>query len=164
MTGAVLSADRARWTPARAALLGGLIVAVLDGLDALLFFGLRGISPARLFQGIASGLLGRSAFEGGMATALLGVLIHFFIAFAVVITYHFAVRLIPRLTRRPWIYGPLYGLVVYGVMNFVVIPLSAIGARSPSTAVLLNGLLIHIFGVGLPAALSAGLSSRPASS
>ncbi len=164
MISAVIAADRARWTPAHAVLLGGLTVAVLDGLDALVFFGLRGVSPARLFQGIASGLLGRSAFEGGMATAFLGVLIHFFIAFAVVITYHFAARRIPRLTRRPLIYGPLYGLLVYGVMNFIIIPLSAIGARSPSTAVLLNGLLIHALGVGLPAALSAGWSSRAASS
>lgn len=143
------------WTPARALLLGGLTVGVLDGLDALVFFGLRGVSPARLFQGIASGLLGRSAFEGGMATALLGVLLHFFIAFAVVTTYHVAARRIPGLTRRPWIYGPLYGLAVYAVMTFIVIPLSAIGARSPSTSVLLNGLLIHALGVGLPVALTA---------
>jgi hypothetical protein len=128
---------------------------VLDGLDALVFFGLRGISPTRLFQGIASGLLGRSAFEGGMATALLGVLLHFSIAFAVVITYHLAARRIPQLTRRAWIYGPLYGILVYAVMTFIVIPLSAIGPRSPSTGVLLNGLLIHALGVGLPAALSA---------
>ena len=102
-----------------------------------------------------TGVPSRSAFEGGMATALLGVLLHFFIAFAVVTTYHVAARRIPGLTRRPWIYGPLYGLLVYAVMNFIVIPLSAIGARSPSTAVLLNGLLIHALGVGLPAALSA---------
>jgi hypothetical protein len=155
MTSGVIAADRAMWTPARALLLGGLTVGVLDGLDALVFFGLRGVSPTRLFQGIGSGLLGRSAFEGGMATALLGVLLHFCIAFAVVTTYHVAARRIPDLARRPWIHGPLYGLLVYAVMNFIVIPLSAIGARSPSTAVLLNGLLIHALGVGPPAALSA---------
>lgn len=155
MASVAIAGDRARWTPARALLLGGLTVGVLDGLDALVFFGLRGVSPARLFQGIASGLLGRSAFEGGMATALLGVLLHFFIAFAVVATYHVTARRVPELSRRPWIYGPLYGLLVYAVMTFIVIPLSAISARSPSTGVLLNGLLIHALGVGLPAALSA---------
>ena len=155
MTSAVHAADRPMWTPGRALLLGGLTVGVLDGLDALVFFGLRGVPPARVFQGIASGLLGRSAFAGGMATALLGVFLHFFIAFAVVTAYHLAARRLPALTQRPWIYGPLYGLLVYAVMNFVVIPLSAIAARSPSTGVLLNGLLIHALGVGLPAALSA---------
>ena len=155
MTSAAIAADRLRWSPARALLLGGLTVGALDGLDALVFFGLRGVSPLRLFQGIASGLLGRSAFEGGMATAVLGLMIHFFIAFAVVATYHAAARRLPLLTRHPWLFGPLYGLLVYAVMNYIVIPLSAIGARSPSTAVLLNGLLIHAVGVGLPAALSA---------
>lgn len=155
MTSAVISANRAMWTPARALLLGGLTVGVLDALDALVFFGLRGVTPARVFQGIASGLLGRSAFAGGMASALLGVLLHFFIAFAVVTTYHVAARRLPGLTLRPWIYGPLYGLLVYGVMNLIVVPLSLIGGGSPSTGVLLNGLLIHALGVGLPAALSA---------
>jgi hypothetical protein len=153
------------WTPARALLFGGLTVGVLDALDALVFFGWRGVSPTRLFQGIASGLLGGRAFEGGMVTALLGVLIHFFIAFAVVSTYHAAARRRPGLLLRPWAFGPLYGLLVYAVMNLVVIPLSAIGARSPSTGVLRTGLLFHALGVGLPAALSAraaGLGHSPA--
>jgi hypothetical protein len=155
MTSAVIAANRAMWTPARALLIGGLTVGVLDGLDALLFFGLRGVPPMRLFQGIASGLLGRSAFAGGMTTALLGILLHFFIAFAVVTTYHVAARWLPKLTLQPWTHGPLYGLAVYGVMTFIVVPLSAIGWRPPSTGVLVNGLLIHALGVGLPAALSA---------
>ena len=155
MTSAVIAANRAMWTPARALLIGGLTVGVLDVLDALVFFGLRGVPPMRLFQGIASGLLGRSAFAGGMATALLGVLLHFFIAFAVVGTYHAAARRLPGLTLRPWVYGPLYGLVVYAVMTFIVIPLSASASRSPSAGVLVHGLLIHALGVGLPAALSA---------
>jgi len=155
MTSAVVAANRAMWTPARALLLGGLTVGVLDALDALVFFGLRGVPPVRLFQGIASGLLGHSAFAGGMATALLGVLLHFIIAFAIVASYHTAAQRLPGLTLRPWIYGPLYGVLVYAVMNLIVIPLSAIGPRSPSAGVLLNGLLIHALGVGLPAALSA---------
>jgi hypothetical protein len=156
MTSATLPVNRSMWTPARALMLGGLTVGVLDALDALIFFGLRGVSPTRLFQGIASGLLGRSAFAGGMATAILGVLLHFLIAFVVVATYHLAARRLPGLTLRPLVYGPLYGLLVYAVMNFLVIPLSAIGgAGSPSTSGLINGLMIHMAGVGLPAALSA---------
>lgn len=140
----------------RALVLGGLTVGVLDGLDALVFFGFRGVTPTRLFQGIASGLLGRSSFDGGLGTALLGLLIHFFIAFTIVTVYHGAARPLPELARRPWIYGPIYGLAAYCVMNFVVIPLSAIGSAGPrAVSQVLNGLLIHIVGVGLPAALSA---------
>jgi hypothetical protein len=56
----------------------------------------------------------------------------------------------------------LYGLAVYGVMNYVVIPMSAIGPRTAPTPlpVLANGLLIHAFGVGVPAALVARAASN----
>jgi hypothetical protein len=135
---------------------GGLAVGVLDILDAFIFFGLRGAAPIRILQSIASGLLGRSAFQGGMATAALGLFLHFVIAFGIVATYFAAARFVPLLTRRPFFFGPLYGLVAYWVMNFIVLPLSAAASGgSPPTAVLANGLLIHAFGVGLPSALAA---------
>ncbi|MGH9373027.1 MAG: hypothetical protein ACRD15_16010, partial [Vicinamibacterales bacterium] len=76
----------------RALLYGTLAVGILDGLDAVLFFGLRGAQPIRIFQGIASGLLGPSAFSGGWATALVGVLLHFFIAFCIVLVFLLASR------------------------------------------------------------------------
>jgi hypothetical protein len=141
-------------SPGRAILYGGLTVGILDGLDAIAFFWLlRGARPARVFQGIASGFLGRESFNGGLATALLGVAIHFFIAFSVVTTYYFASRWLPALRRRPWLYGPLYGVAVYFFMNQVVIPLSAIRQGPFSPLLFANGLAIHILGVGLPTAL-----------
>jgi uncharacterized membrane protein len=102
-------------------------------------------------------VLGRAAYQGGTPTALLGLLLHFFIAFGVVTTYYAASRFIPALARRPWIFGPLYGLAVYVVMNSIVVPLSAaaVGSGTPPPAVLANGLLIHMLGVGLPSALFA---------
>jgi hypothetical protein len=135
---------------------GGLTVGVLDILDAFIFFGYRGATPIRILQSIAAGLLGRASFQGGMATAALGLVLHFVIAFGIVATYFAVARAVPLLTRRPFLFGPLYGLVAYAVMNFVVIPLSAAASGGqPPRAVLVNGLLIHAFGVGLPAALSA---------
>jgi hypothetical protein len=139
-------------------LYGTLTVGVLDILDAFVFFYFRsGVRPARILQSIASGVLGRAAYQGGTPTALLGLLLHFFIAFGVVTTYYAASRFIPALARRPWIFGPLYGLAVYVVMNFIVVPLSAaaVGSGTPPPAVLANGLLIHMLGVGLPSALFA---------
>jgi hypothetical protein len=61
------------------------------------------------------------------------------------------------LTARPVVAGILYGLAVYAVMNSVIIPLSAIEPRSSPTPlpVLVNGLLIHMLGVGLPTAFIA---------
>ena len=148
-----------RLTPAQAILFGTLTVGVLDILDAFIFFGLRGVAPIRILQSIASGLLGREAYSGGLTTAALGTLLHFFIAFVVVVTYYLASRRLPFLTRRPWLFGPLYGLLVYAVMNLVVLPLSAaVTGPPPAGAALVNGLLIHAFGVGLPSALFAGLA------
>jgi hypothetical protein len=144
-------------------LLGGLVVGILDGLDAVIFFGLRsGARPERIFQGIAGGLLGRGAVQGGWRTALLGLFLHFFIAFAIVATYYVLSRGARLLTRYPVACGIVYGVIVYAVMNFVVIPMSAIGPRTAPipTPVLINGLLIHAFGVGLPAALFARAAAR----
>jgi uncharacterized membrane protein YagU involved in acid resistance len=144
-------------TRTRAVLLGTLTVGTLDALDAFIFFGLRGVTPVRILQSIASGVLGRTAYQRGTGAALLGLALHFFIAFAIVITYVAAARLWPVLARRPWIVGPLYGIAVYLVMNLVVLPMSAavVGTFPPPTASLANGVLIHMLGVGLPTALFA---------
>jgi len=150
-------------TRGRAIVLGTLTVGVLDALDAIVFFGLRsGATPVRIFQSIASGLLGRAAFSGGLAAACLGVALHFFIAFAIVTTYHVLSRRWTWLTRRPLIYGAIYGVIVYAIMTFIVVPLSAAGGGVPAPAVAANGLLIHIAGVGIPSALFARAAQRHA--
>ncbi|HEX6899706.1 MAG TPA: hypothetical protein VF789_08335 [Thermoanaerobaculia bacterium] len=157
-----LSASRKPLTPAQALLFGTLTVGTLDILDAFLFFYLyREVSPIRILQSIAAGVLGRESFQGGIPTAALGLLLHYFIAFMVVLTYWLASRRMPGLAHRPLLYGLLYGLAVYVVMNFVVVPLSAAGSgiRIPATPVLINGLLIHALGVGLPSALFARAAS-----
>jgi hypothetical protein len=135
---------------------GTLAVGVLDALDAIVVFGLRsGTPPARIFQGIAAGVLGPAAFRGGAATALLGLFLHFTIAFAIVSIYVGASRWMPALRRHPFLWGPVYGIAVYFLMNLVVIPLSAIGATRFTTFGVVNGLLIHAIGVGLPSAIAA---------
>ena len=147
-------------------LAGTIVVGVLDGLDAIVVFGLRsGVTPERIFQGIASGVLGPASFSGGWRSASLGVALHFLIAGGIVATFLAATRVMPSLARRPFLFGPLYGIVVYWVMNLVVIPLSAIGGSSFTWFGVTNGLLIHMVGVGLPAALAercAGPAGRVA--
>jgi hypothetical protein len=141
----------------RAILLGGLIVGTLDALDAIVFFGLRsGATPQGIFRGIAAGVLGPDARTGGWPAALLGVGLHYFIATMVVLVCVLIGRLVPVLARHPFVWGPVYGVIVFLVMYLVVIPNSAIGAGGlPAGPVFWNGVLIHIFGVGLPAALAA---------
>jgi hypothetical protein len=133
----------------------GLLVGTLDIADAILFFGLRGVSPTRILQGIASGLIGRTAFSQGMRSALLGLLLHFFIATTVSAIYLLLSRRLP-LSRHAWLYGTLYGIAVYIVMNYVVLPLSHIGLRPlPPLAPLLNGVAALVLCVGIPLAFLA---------
>jgi hypothetical protein len=142
-------------------LYGALVVGVLDFLDATIFFGLRGSSTMAIFQFIASGLLGRAAFSGGYKTFLLGVLLHFINAFIFATIYYIASRGLATLIRHPFIWGPLYGIVVHFVMTFVVTPLSAAPARKAyPIAVMLNGVIGHALLVGLPIALLARRSAK----
>src|SRR5204862_4397313 len=135
---------------------GGLVVGALDFLDAVVFFGLRNrTTPIRIGQSIAAGLQGRAAFTGGIASAALGVLLHFFIAFSIVFIYYFASRRLPLLTEHVIICGILYGIGAYFFMNYMVIPLSATPRGAFVWPVFINGILIHVFGIGIPAAFFA---------
>lgn len=113
-----------------AVLSAGLICGVLDGLSAIVVSGLFfGIKPMRVFQGIASGLLGRSAFQGSTSSALMGVALHFLVALGAATVYYAASRWLPFLLERALVSGVAFGVVVHLFMTFVVIPLSAIGSR-----------------------------------
>ena len=147
--------------PARALLCGALVVGALDAIDAIVFFGLRGASPTRIFQSVAGGLLGRSTYRGGVATALLGVLLHFCVALSIVAVYFVASKRVRVLTRHPVRCGLVYGLLAHLVMSFVVVPLSAAGKAPFSLPVMLNGLIGHAFLVGLPSALFARAATVP---
>ena len=139
---------------------GGLIVGVLDALDAMIFSGTRGVSPSRVWQFVASGVLGRASFNGGMKTAALGLLIHFLIAFILAGVYYGASLYFPVLVRRAVLCGLLYGAAVYFVMRYIVTPLSAAPPLTFSVASLLNGLIGHALLVGLPIALVARHSQK----
>src|ERR1700752_2409881 len=85
----------------------------------------------------------------------LGLLAHFFIAFAVAAIYVGATRFLPMLSREAGMWGTIYGAAVFIVMNFVVLPHTA-AVKSPlSLPLLLNGVLGHALFFGLPIALAA---------
>jgi len=132
-----------------------LLVGTLDISDAFLFYGLRGITPTRILQGIASGVLGRSSFGMGHRSALLGLFFHFFIAFSATTVFLLASRKLP-LARYPLLYGTLFGVALYCVMNYIVLPLSKIGWRpAPPLIPLINGVAALIFCIGIPLAFIA---------
>ena len=145
----------ARSNASRAILIGGLIAGALDITFAFIFYSLRGSTPLRILQSIASGLLGASAFRGGLKTAILGFFLHFFIATSAATIFYLVSRKLKFMIEYAIICGILYGLCVYVVMNFVVLPLSAIPFKpSHAASVVIAGLLIHMFGIGLPISLA----------
>ena len=145
-----------------AILYGGLTVGTLDLIDAFVFFGVRsGAKPMPILHSIAAGFVGRDAARsGGMTTAMLGLFAHFLVAFCIVTVYVLASRVLPVLRKQWVLYGIAYGFAAYLVMTWFVVPMSNAGNGSitfalPIMPVLINGLLIHMFGVGLPAAYFA---------
>jgi hypothetical protein len=127
----------------------------MDITAAFVVYGHFGLKPRPLLQGIAAGLLGPQSFQGGWPTAVLGLFLHFVIAFGAATTYVVASRAIPALLRHAIVFGPLYGIAVYFFMNRVVVPLSAARKYPFSFKMMVIGVVIHIFCVGLPIALTA---------
>jgi hypothetical protein len=128
---------------------GGGIAGVLDLTQAFILFG------AKVPLVIAGGLLGRQAFHGGVGTYVLGVALHFFIAFSAATIYYAASRKLGFLTEYPLVCGLFFGAAVEEVMNLIVLPLSALHARGPyQLHDLILGLLVHMVVVGLPISFS----------
>lgn len=114
-----------RRSPWQWIVLGGVAVGTLDLLFACTFWSvLRDVAPERILQSIAAGVQGTAAFDGGGGSALLGAACHYFISLVFVLAYYVASGRIQALVRDPLRYGLLYGLVLYGVMTYVVVPLS----------------------------------------
>ena len=138
-----------------AILIGTLVAGTLDISAAILTWLFRGVPAIRVLQSVAGGLLGRATFNGGAATASLGLLLHFLIMSVIVATFVVASHRLAALVRHPIACGIAYGLIVYCVMTFVVVPLSASGAAAPSVSANVQGAIVHIVCVGVPIALIA---------
>ena len=111
-------------------LLGGLIVAIGDIVFATtLWFTWTMAGLVRVFQTIAVGVLGKASYEGGVPAAALGAGLHLFMATTFVVVYTMVGRRVPTLLQRPVVYGTLYGVLLYVIMNFVVMPLSRVDAH-----------------------------------
>jgi hypothetical protein len=133
------------------------VAGTLDITDACLYYGItKAVPPDRIFQSVASGLLGKAAYAGGAATAALGLALHFSIMAVMVTVYVLAGLRLPILTKRPVVMGLGYGLATYLVMNYVVLPLSAVGGKGHFVlANFVNGVFAHLVLVGLTIALIA---------
>jgi hypothetical protein len=149
----------------QAILTGGLIAGVLDITYACIFsYFRRGLRPITVLQSVASGALGREAYNGGFKTAALGLAFHFLIALTIAAVYYFASRVIRPMVTQPVLCGLIYGVCVYLVMYGLVLRFSAIrSANYPWSypwPVLVGNVLIHTLGIGLPIALAVRRFSK----
>ncbi|MBI5770915.1 MAG: hypothetical protein HZA93_24265 [Verrucomicrobia bacterium] len=135
----------------RAIVCAGLLAGALDIGYVFVYF--HRADPLAILRGIAAGLLGPGARQGGLGTAALGLACHFTIALGAAAVFYAASRKFAVLVRRPWVAGPLYGAVVWLVMNLVVLPLSANPPKSFPAPNWIPILVAHLTCVGLPIAL-----------
>jgi uncharacterized membrane protein YagU involved in acid resistance len=124
---------------------GGLIAGTVDiGAAAII----NAINPLIILLAIASGLLGRPAFQGGAGVMVLGLLLQWGMSILIAAFFSGAASLWPVLARRWILWGAIYGVVVFIVMNYVVVPLSAASheATHPLSWFVENGLAMLVFG------------------
>jgi hypothetical protein len=144
-------------------LYAAVLVGVLDITAACINLGVAyGFGPVRVLKGVAAGLLGRSALEGGFATAALGLAMHFTMALTVTTIFYALSRRfsLPNKLLGVVAVGMLYGAAVFAVNNFATAPfLSWVRSLYLHTPILFkppmgwSQLVIHLFCVGLPIAL-----------
>jgi uncharacterized membrane protein YagU involved in acid resistance len=134
------------------ALTGSAIAGSLDLAFAFTFYGMHGATPLRILQSIASGLLGMNSFSGGWMSAALGVLCHYFILAVATYLFLVASRRVVALVQHYIVCGLLYGVTIYLLMHYVVVPLSAAPVFKTTPGAVIGELGSHLL-VGLAIAL-----------
>lgn len=131
--------------------MAGLLVGTLDIISALTHFYLKtGKDPLIVLKYISSAILGKSAYSGDSDMAVLGLLLHFVIAFIWTI---FFFLIYPKLKLLSWnriVTGILYGIFIWIIMSRVVVPMSnaSVGVFDLKQAII--GVLILIGAIGIP--------------
>jgi hypothetical protein len=127
-------------------LLGGVIAGTIDiGAAALINSARIGV----ILQAIASGILGQASFEQGVEAELLGLLLQWAMSILIAAIFVLTASRVNFLKRQWLAAGLAYGVVVFVVMNYAVVPLSAIGRIPHFTAMrfVANLLAMLVFGV-----------------
>jgi hypothetical protein len=137
---------------ARGIVFGGLSSGLIDLVYASAQRAFKGGSVLQPWKGVASGLLGSAARDGGAGIALLGIALHFVLTFGAAAILCLIVWWLPWFAKRPLITGVLFGFGFLLVMNYVILPLSAIGHPIYVGQAFLTAILGHVIMIGLPIA------------
>lgn len=132
----------------------GVLAGTLDILFASMLTWLRGRSIEHMLQAIASGILGKAAFQAGLAGAILGLMSHLLIAVAMAHVFALVARRW-RYALDHWVQAVVaFGVGSWAAMQYVVVPLSAAPFKLPNRPAEIGlSLFSHIVLVGLPIAM-----------
>jgi hypothetical protein len=141
-------------------LLGGFLAGLADFIYPTVKAVMKGNSWMGPWKGVASGLLGQTARDGGLEMVALGVALHFFICICGAALLYLLVSRVKFLPRQWIVLGVLYGIAVLLTMNYVILPLSAIGRGIYPLEQLHIHAFWHIVLVGLPTAFFVSRALR----
>jgi hypothetical protein len=130
----------------RKILIAGFIAGTIDVGAACV---INSLGPVVILKAIAAGILGPASFRGGAAVAALGLILQWLMSWDIAAVYLVAAANMPILRARWILSGLAYGMVVFIVMNFIVMPLSAVGHFPTFTVIRAVGNLLAMFLFGL---------------
>ncbi len=143
-------------TLVRAVALAWIIAGTIDITIACLLSVLTASAmPISVLQGVASGLLGARAFEGGRATAALGLACHYLITFIWVVVFFLIFPRIQTLLRSRILIAVLYGVFVSLIMDFIVLPFSKVAAQPFDLRFFVVKTVVLILSIGTPLTIVA---------
>lgn len=145
----------------RSIVLGGTFIFVIQLIHQWIVVTLiQGTPFILVWQYIASGVLGNTAFEGGLAALLLGLFLHLINSLIIAAVFILSAERIPLLRRYVIAGALLYGLGVFFVMNMIVTPLSAAPPLpAPTLPWLIEAIIEHVLAIGLPLGILAQRNS-----
>jgi hypothetical protein len=132
-------------------LVATLVCGTLDILLAVILSLLRGREPAAMLRFVASGPF-PPATDWGAAGSLLGLAVHYSLMAIMVAAFVLVARSRPALLDKPLLWGLVYGVITYVVMNLIVVPLRFPAAWPPKALSISTQLFAHIVLVGWPTA------------
>jgi len=140
------------------------ISGTLDILSAFVFGGVKGVGPGQILRYVSSGPFGDSMRDGGLAAAVIGLGVHYALM-TIMVSLFFLIASRVDIVRRKWVLsGPLYGILIYLVMYWVVVPTRFGTVPNTDLWSVGNALFSHIVCVGLPMAFIASRTIRSSTS
>ncbi|MFL6548967.1 MAG: hypothetical protein ACJ8OJ_09750, partial [Povalibacter sp.] len=144
----------------RNVLLGGFLAGLADFIYPTVQTVMAGGSWMQPWKGVAGGLIGKAAREGGIGTAFLGISLHFFICMVAAWLLYFIASRVKWLPRHWFVLGILYGIAFLAMMNYVILPLSAFGRGIYPLETMHITAFTHILLVGWPTAFFVSRALR----